>query len=176
MSEEASEVQEEAQKKTGFVGKFIIWFVIFVMGVGAGAAVPLLTGSEPAVDPENLEHKLGVELMDFPEPGDETAFIDFEEVVVNLDDPPFSRYITINFSLQIAKTQELDLTKLVEEKKVVLKNWLLSHLRDKKLKEVRGKFGSNMLRREIHGKFNELLFTDGVERIQDVLFNDFKVQ
>ncbi len=55
-------------------------------------------------------------------------------------------------------------------------NWLIGHLRDKQLEDVRGKFGQNMLGREIHGKFNELLFTDGIERIQDVLFRDFKVQ
>ena len=59
---------------------------------------------------------------------------------------------------------------------VVLKNWLIAHLREKKLEDVRGKLGHNTLRREIHDKFNEMLFTDGIERIQDVLFQDFKVQ
>ena len=104
------------------------------------------------------------------------AFIDFDEVVVNLNDVRYSRYVTCTFSLQIAKSQELAIQKLVDEREVVLKNWLIAHLRDKKLEDVRGKLGHNTLRREIHDKFNEMLFTDGIERIVDVLFQDFKVQ
>lgn len=172
---DAPDAGDAPEKKSGFLGKLIVWGVIFLLGAGAGAAVPMMTqGSQSGGN--DLETAIGVKLMDIPEADDKTAFVDFEEVVVNLNDPRYSRYLTCSFSLQIAKSQESALIKLIEEKNAVLKNWLIAQIRDKKLEEVRGKFGQNMLRREIHGKFNELLFTDGVERIQDVLFKDFKVQ
>ncbi len=179
MAEEENESTEDnAPKKSGFLGKLIIWGAIFVMGAGAGFAVPMLTaGSDPGEEPEGENPALvGVELMDFPEPTDEIAFIEFDEVVANLNDPRASRYVNCSLSLQVSKSQLDALTKLVEEKSAVLKNWLIAHLRDKTLEDVKGKYGHNLLRREIHGKFNEMLFTDGIERIQNILFSDFKIQ
>lgn len=172
---ENEEAQAAPEKKSGLMGKLIVWGAIFVLGAGAGAATPLLIGSDKSTGQSDL-NSMGVELMDFPEPDDKVAFIEFDEMVVNLNDPRFSNYLTVSLSLQVAKSQEIALTELVTEKSVILKNWFIAHVRDKKPEEVRGKFGHNMLRREIHGKFNELLFTDGIERIQDVLFKDFKVQ
>ena len=172
---ENEEAQEAPEKKSGLLGKLIVWGVIFVLGAGAGAATPMLMGSNKTSEHLNV-NAVGVKLMDFPEPDDKVAFIEFDEMVVNLNDPRFSNYLTCSITLQVAKSQEIALTKLIEEKSAILKNWLIAHVRDKKPEEVRGKFGHNMLRREIHGKFNELLFTDGIERIQDVLFKDFKVQ
>lgn len=172
----ADENTEEAEvKKPGLIGKLIVWSVIFVMGAGAGFAVPMLTSAPP--EDEGVNPALvGVKVMDFPEPDDEIAFLTFDDVTANLNDPRQSRYITCAMSLQVSKAQELALTELLEQKKILLKNWLIAHLRDKTMEDVKGKYGQNLLRREIHGKFNELLFTDGIERIQDILFSDFKIQ
>lgn len=171
---EDTEAQEgDGKSKGGLVGKLIVWGIIFAMGAGAGFAVPVLTGSTP---PEKTEVDIGVKRMDFPEPTDEIAFIEFDEVVANINDELQSRYVTCSVTLQVSKSQLEALTTLVEEKKTLLKNWLLAHLRDKTLEEIRGKYGHNLLRREIHGQFNEILFTDGIERIQDILFRDLKTQ
>lgn len=173
---EANEGAEPTPKKPGIVGKLIVWGVVFLLGAGTGAAVPLLTSSAEVDDQTPDLGTVGITLMDFPEPNEEIAFIEFDEVVANLNDPRASRYTTCTLSLQVAESQLVELTKLVGEKNVLLKNWLIAHLRDKSMEEVRGKYGHNLLRREIHGKFNEILFTDGIERIQDVLFRDFKIQ
>ncbi|QEG23388.1 flagellar basal body-associated FliL family protein [Mariniblastus fucicola] len=173
---EENETQDTPPKKSGFLGKLIVWGIIFVIGAGAGFAVPMLTGPGEVPDKGVNPGVVGVKLMDFPEPVEEKAFIDFDEVVANLNDPRASRYVNCTLTLQVSKSQEDALTKLVEEKNVLLKNWLIAHLRDKTLEEVRGKYGHNLLRREIHGKFNEMLFTDGIERIEDILFSDFKIQ
>ncbi len=155
------------------MSKLIVWGLVFVMGAGTGVAVPLLllpsdsNAAGAAVD-ENR--------MDIPEPDDKVGFVEFDEVVVNLNDSRYSRYLTCTFSFQVASSQQQAIEKLVEDQSVVLKNWLIAHLRDKKLEDVRGKLGQNLLRREIHDEFNEMLFTDGIERIQDVLFHDFKIQ
>lgn len=178
MSEEESpevESPDEEKKSGGLVSKLLVWGVVFFLGIGTGVAVPML------VLPGKSQQASGSETdnpskMDIPEPDDKAAFIEFDEVVVNLNDTRYSRYVTCTFSLQVANSQLEAIQLLVDEQNVVLKNWLIAHLREKKLEDVRGKLGHNTLRREIHDKFNELLFTDGIERIQDILFQDFKVQ
>jgi len=170
---EENESSAEGKKSGGMMSKLIVWGLVFVMGAGTGIAVPLLllpSDSSAASAPADENR------MDIPVPDDKLGFVEFDEVVVNLNDSRYSRYLTCTFSLQVAGSQQEAINKLVEENNVVLKNWLIAHLRDKKLEDVRGKLGHNLLRREIHDKFNEMLFTDGIERIQDVLFQDFKVQ
>ncbi|QEF98519.1 flagellar basal body-associated protein FliL [Stieleria maiorica] len=162
------------KKKSGMLSKLVIWGAVFVMGAGTGVAVPMFV--LPSDSNASQSAAVDEDRMDIPEADDQLAFVDFDEVVVNLNDDRYSRYLTCTFSLQIAASQQEAITKLVEDKNVVLKNWLIAHLRDKKLEDVRGKLGHNLLRREIHDKFNAMLFTDGIERIQDVLFQDFKVQ
>ncbi|MEM6468470.1 MAG: flagellar basal body-associated FliL family protein [Planctomycetota bacterium] len=173
MAEDKNE-SSDGKKSGGMLGKLIIWGAVFAMGTGTGVAVPLVlmpSGTSSAGSPVVPENR-----MDIPEPDDKLAFVEFDEVVVNLNDSRYSRYLTCTFSLQVAASQKDAIDKLVEDQAVVLKNWLIAHLRDKKLEDVRGKLGQNLIRREIFDKFNELLFTDGIERIQDVLFQDFKIQ
>lgn len=172
MADEEPEGDDAASAKPGMVAKLGVWGIVFALGIGTGTAVSMFVlpqSTEPAPMPT-------VERMAIPEPDEKIAFIDFDEVVVNLDDQRFSRYITCTFSLQIANSQLVAIQALVDEQEAKLVNWMIAHLRDKKLEDVRGKLGHNTLRREIHDAFNQILFTDGVERIQDVLFRDFKVQ
>ena len=115
--------------------------------------------------------------LPIPEPNEEVGYVPFgEDVVVNFNDPRFSRYLKMRFSLQIAKSQTEDITKLLEEKHDVLINWLIGHIADKRVEDIRGTQGTNRLRREIHDSFNSLLFTDGIERIQDILFQELNIQ
>ncbi|NND95830.1 MAG: hypothetical protein HKN47_00705, partial [Pirellulaceae bacterium] len=170
-----SENQDDPRKSGGLIGKLLVWGVVFALGAGTGVAVPIFV-FPTNVNGGNTTSVSDVPRMDIPEPNDKPAFVEFKEVVVNLNDERYSRYVTCNFSLQIAESQLIAIQALVDDQEVVLRNWLIAHLRDKKLEDVRGKLGHNTLRREIHDKFNEMLFTDGIERIQDVLFQDFKVQ
>ncbi|MEO1526931.1 MAG: flagellar basal body-associated FliL family protein [Planctomycetota bacterium] len=174
----ADEKEDDSKDKKsgGMLPKLIIWGVVFVVGVGSGAVVPMMMMPSPDSEAAEPDQVPMFTPMDIPEPDEAMAFISFDEVVVNLNDVRYSRYVTCKFSLQIAKSQEAAIQKLVDDNKDVLTNWMIAHLRDKKLEDVRGKLGHNALRREIHDKFNEILFTDGIERIQDVLFQDFKVQ
>ena len=171
-----NEANEETEKKGGFLGKLIVWGVVFVLGAGTGAAVPIFTGlgvanAEP-VDARTVE----LELMDIPEADETIGFVEFEEVVANINDPSSTRFTNLTVSLQVSGTQQDAIAKLVEEKNAMLRSWLIGHLRDKNLEQLRGGAGINLLRREIFDKFNEMLFTDGIERITDVLVVDFKVQ
>jgi flagellar basal body-associated protein FliL len=64
----------------------------------------------------------------------------------------------------------------VEENKTFLKNWLIGYFQSKQVDEVRGTEGFNRVRREIQEQFNLILFPDGEEVIQEVLFEEFNVQ
>ena len=174
MADENESGADANKKSGGMLSKLVIWGVVFVMGAGTGVAVPMFL--MPSDGKQAGTTVVDANRMDIPEPDDKLAFVEFDEVVVNLNDDRYSRYLTCTFSLQIAASQQEAIQKLVDDQNVVLKNWLIAHLRDKKLEDVRGKLGHNLLRREIHDKFNAMLFTDGIERIQDVLFQDFKVQ
>ncbi len=109
-------------------------------------------------------------------PVDGPCFIPFGRIVVNLNDPTLTRYLSIEVTLQAEGLDEDDVKSAIETRKPILQTWLTGHLADKSIEDVRGKVGINRLRREIQDNFNSLLFTDGRERIQDILFEEFHVQ
>jgi flagellar basal body-associated protein FliL len=164
-----------AKKKRSLLS-MLLWVVLSLAGIGAGFAAPMFfmtDASGSASKNRNADHPK----MAIPDPSEEVVYIPFaDKVVVNFNDPRFSRYLTMNFSVQVAQSQLVEIQKLMEQKHDVLRNWLISHIADKKVEDIRGKQGTNRLRREIHDSFNELLFTDGIERIQDVLFSELNVQ
>lgn len=104
------------------------------------------------------------------------AFISYGDVTVNLDEQRLNRYLRIKIVLQTRRADESAVKAAINEKELLLRNWLVSHLSDKELDEIRGKAGQNMLRREIRDYFNATLFPDHVERVYDVLFQEFNVQ
>lgn len=107
---------------------------------------------------------------------DGPCFVPFGRTVVNLNDPSLTRYLSVEITIQADGDDEEDVKDSLEARKPILQTWLTSHLADKTLDDIRGKVGVNRLRREIQDNFNALLFTDGRERIQDILFEEFHVQ
>jgi flagellar protein FliL len=175
MSEpEKTDAKPAAAKKPGMV----MLVVVGALAVGGGVGTPLLISKLSGDEAETTAHARVTKIagIEMPEPGSKTTFIDFEEVVVNLNESRFNRYLKLGFSLQIASTQKSAIETLIKQKQVVLKNWLISHIADKSLEDVGSKIGHNRLRREIHDQFNLVLFDDGVERVQDVLFKEFNIQ
>jgi len=124
------------------------------------------SGGHGAESPDGAEQKVT----------DGPAFIPFGRAVVNLNDPTLTRYLSLEVTLQSEGADEVDVQEALESRKPILMTWLTSHLADKTLEDIRGKVGVNRLRREIQDNFNALLFTDGRERIQDILFEEFHVQ
>lgn len=107
---------------------------------------------------------------------DGPCFVSFGRIVTNLNEPTLTKYLSIELTLQTDADHEEDVKAAVETRKPILSTWLTSHLADKTLEDIRGKVGVNRLRREIQDNFNSLLFVDGRERVQDVLFEEFHVQ
>ena len=166
--EEKKEGDDE--KKSGSLGKILIWLVVVSISIGGGFATPLVIAklSQPA---EKTEDGPAV-----PDPDEEVDYIDFDEVVVNLGDSRFSRYLKLKFSLEVPKSQKAEIETLIETKKAVLMNRIISHISEIKIDDLKGAFGQNRLRREMHDYFNEILFKDGIERIRNILFREFHVQ
>lgn len=151
----------------------LVWGALGVIAAGSGFAVPFfLPTGEGGKSADAAASARGLA----PRIPDDLAFIPFGDVTVNLDDGRLSRYLHLSFSLQIEKKDELELTKLIEGKRAILRNWLLSYLSDKGMEDIRGAAGQNRIRREIQDQFNTILFPDGYDRIYDVLFEEFNVQ
>ena len=104
------------------------------------------------------------------------AFVPFGEVVVNLADQRMSRYLRLNITMQVKTSDSEQATADVETHKAILRNWLLGYLSNLQLEDIRGASGQNRIRREIQNYFNEVLSADGVDVVQDILFEDFTVQ
>lgn len=150
----------------------IVWLILLVLAGGGGFAIPfLLSDSAPADDTEDQPaDAIGMA------PDEETIAVPFGEVTVNLDEGRMNRYLRLKLAVLISKSEEMVVTEAIAARSPILKNWLLSHLSDKTLEEIRGKAGLNMLRREIRTEFNRTLFLDHRDRVYDVLFEEFNVQ
>jgi flagellar basal body-associated protein FliL len=106
-------------------------------------------------------------------PKEGPCFIPFGRIVVNLNEPALIKYLSIELMIQTDGKFEDEVLAALEARKPILTTWLTSHLADKTMEDIRGKVGINRLRREIQDHFNSLLFKDGHERVQDIMFEEF---
>lgn len=144
----------------------ILLVVVALLSLGTGATAPLfvLKGATPAhVEPE----------VEKPGP-DQT--LSFGEVYVNLADARLQRYLRVKVILVIDGKHAKKVEAALEERKLVLKNWLIAHLSDKTLPDVTGRVSINRIRREIQEAFSTKLFPEGGDHLRDVLFEEFVVQ
>ena len=173
MADDTDTQADEEQQDEGRQGPGkIVWAAFGLLTMAGGFAVPYFLQADGQVEAEQTtshDSDDGEMLKDI-------AFVPFGEVTVNLDEGRLNRYLRVSITLQIDKSDEESITKLLERRKAMLRNWLLSHLSDKAMDDVRGASGQNRLRREIADHFNTTLFSDGYDRIHDVLFEEFNVQ
>ena len=150
----------------------IIWFLTITFALGAGFATPLLFLSKQGSDPGSVEESSKVIPVIHR---DEVGYIDLPEIVAVLGKARFSRYLRVNLSLQVNQKDRLQVEKLVVAREAILKDRVLAHVAELTEEELGGRHGNNQIRRRLHHIFNELLFDDGIERIQDILFRDFQI-
>jgi flagellar protein FliL len=112
-----------------------------------------------------------------PDPHDtKPALVAFGDVVVNLGEERLTRYLRVRIILVVEEGDVKDTTELLQKQKAFLKNWLIGYLSDQSLLDVGRNVGVNRIRREIRDQFNAMLYQDGMERIHDILFDEFVVQ
>ncbi|MBX3444712.1 MAG: flagellar basal body-associated FliL family protein [Planctomyces sp.] len=164
--------QAPAKKGPGLV----VWILVAAVSAGAGFAVPMAMNSGHAAgDGESGHGKSDAHAPKTPVPS-KPAFVEFGQLVVNLNDGRLSRYLRLKINLQVDSKHQKDVQDLIAENRLLLQDWLLSHLADKTMEEIRGAAGQNMMRREILEQFNSVLFPDGYDRIYAVRFEEFNVQ
>ncbi len=127
----AHDEQAPAKKGPGIV----VWALVCLVSGGAGFFVPMmLTGKQHE---EKKEEKKEAVVAAQPT---KLVIVPFDSVIVNLNEvqPHFLRF---SMSLEVDASQEKVVTDLINEKKVLLQNWLLVHLGDKGMDDVRGGAG-----------------------------------
>lgn len=163
--------QEEVQATRRGPGA-MVWLLMLSVCGGLGFIVPFVLPEAPPADAADEQEAPSFEMLT----AEQSVVVPFGEVTVNLDDGRMNRYLRLKIAVLVAKEDELMVTDAVTAQSAVLTNWLLSHLSDKTLEEIRGKAGISMLRREIRRQFNETLFSDRRDHIYDILFEEFNVQ
>lgn len=166
---ETPEAQAPEAAKSGGI---LPWIIVGVVASGLGAVVPVV-GMAMMNKPVEKEKPAPFDATPSPSA---LTFMPYGEVTVNLDEGRMNRYLRIKIVLHVRKADTELITKAISGNELILRNWLISHLSDKALEDIRGKAGQNMLRREIRDHFNMTLFPDGYERIYDILFEEFNVQ
>ena len=82
----------------------------------------------------------------------------------------------MKLTLLVEPANEKQVTEVIAKQKPILKNWMISYLSDKTMRDITGGAGINRARREIQDQFNTFLFPDGSEKIRDVLVEEFNFQ
>jgi flagellar protein FliL len=167
----ATAAHDEAPAKKG--PGLMAWALVSLVSGGAGFFVPMLLASKGHTEAQAEEKKTAT----VAKAAEKLVVVPFdtEGVVVNLNEVQ-QHYLRFKMALEVDASQEKVVVDLIREHKVALLNWLILHVGDKDMDDVRGAAGKNMLRREILERFNSMLFKDGYDRIYDVLFQEFTIQ
>lgn len=147
----------------------VLWIIVPLVAAGAGFASSL------ALFPKTPETTETVSPLAAPN-ATESAYIPFDAVTVNLNNGQLNRFLNVSVTLQVRKTEEEEIRKLIDVNRPVLRTWMLSYLSELDIDDIRGAAGQNRIRREIKNQFNSVLFTDGFDHIYDLLFEEFNVQ
>jgi flagellar basal body-associated protein FliL len=204
--EAKTEAAPTAEKEAPAKGKgmflwLILGIVILACGVGGFAIAQLMGGSVPvdpnavqtkpaaAAKPEKAEAKKaegkkaekkgegGKGGSVAPEPGKSWMYDKLDAVVANLNEPGVTRYVRVTVILEI--NGQADYTKtldLLDEKKIVMQDWMTTYLAGLSLEDVRGSRSLNRIKREMLDQFNQLLFGQEKTNVDKVLFKEFAVQ
>jgi len=144
------------------------WLIVCLASMLAGAAAPMVLGAHNLLGSSAAEKKAPAE------PEHET--VAFGDVAVNLAEGRMQRYLRVKIVLQIETEAAEKFTKQLEKRKPVMKDWLIGHLSGKTLKDVGGTVGVKRIQREIHERFEEMLYPHGEGKPFEVLFEEFVVQ
>lgn len=153
----------ETPPKRGRLG-WLLWGGLALFAVGGGAAVPFLLGNHEHAPAKKaaVTHKREV--------------IPFGDVVVNLGEDRLTRYLRVKILLVVDEPEAKEIGEQVQKQKAFLKSWLIGYLADQSLKEVGRAAGVNRIRREVRDQFNAMLYSNGEEKIMEILFDEFVVQ
>lgn len=160
---------ETAAPPKGSKKSLFIWGFLAIVAIGAGAAVPWVLGHQ-------VQDLFAGAKKKEEKPKAKPTAIAFDDVVVNLGEEKFNRYLRVKLMVAVDESDSREVTELLTKQKAFLKSWLICYLSDQSSQEVTRRAGVNRIRREICDQFNLMLFPNEEGRISDILFDMFVVQ
>ncbi|TPV95486.1 MAG: hypothetical protein B7733_09545 [Myxococcales bacterium FL481] len=164
MAEETTEEEEPKKKKPVLL---IIIAVNVLLGGGAAAFFFLRSAPPPPPAGEHGEH--GEEAHAEPEhdkPSREARptgpVVQFEPIIVNLNEPEGTRFLKIALAVQLANEK---LTTPVDEAKPIIRDHFIRELSDLNYRQTAGNKNKLAIKRRLVKRFNEALGTEGAVEI-----------
>jgi flagellar FliL protein len=145
------------------------WIIICLVSIVAGGALPMVLGAYQLIGGAQQSKKKSAAER-------EQVTVQFGEVAVNLSEARMTRYLRVKIILIVDSEDAKELNKQLDKRKPMMKDWLISHLAGKSMKDVGGTVGVKRVQREIQDRFEELLFPHGDSVPFEVLFEEFVVQ
>ena len=88
-----------------------------------------------------------------------------------------TRYVRVTVTLEMSsKLDRGKGEKYLEERNLILRDWLTTYFAGLSLEDVRGTRNLEKIKRQVQDQFNEILFPDGIPYVQRILFKEFAVQ
>ena len=184
---EKQQDKQAEQGKDSAGGKkmgIFIWLIlgaVVVAGATGGFALSQLLGGQPASPaPTDKAQEEQEKIFDpaAATPGQKSWPYDkLDPIVANLDEPGVTRFVRVSVILEMSP--QMDPVKgpeFLDEKKVLLQDWLTTYFAGLSLDDVRGSRSLNRIKREIQDQVNQLLFGHDKSYVERVLFKEFAVQ
>ena len=181
-----AEAKTEGGKESSAKGKgLFLWLIVAIVvlsgGVG-GFALSVMMGGSSNPDPnQQVEAPVAEPAYDPLIAQTDTQkswlYTKMDPIVANLDEPGVTRYVRVSIILEMSP--QLDMINgevFLDEKKIVLQDWMTTYLAGLSLEDVRGSRSLNRIKREVVDRFNELLFGPDKAYIEKILFKEFAVQ
>ena len=186
MAEEDKQNQQQDSQtqnppKKDWLG-WVILAVVVVICSGAGFLLARLFGGSSVPqsaqasgqEPAEQGHEA---IEETPAESGKTWFYDLDPVVANLDEPGATRYVRATLTLEMhSYASAKKLTKLFEDKKPILTNWLTIYLASLSIEDIRGDRNLKRIQSQILDAFNQELFPDQKPMIKHILFKEFAIQ
>jgi flagellar basal body-associated protein FliL len=181
---EAKTESEKAAPAKGKSGLFV-WLIlgaVIVAGSTGGFALSQLMGGTAVSDSNTVQRPAPTAKAFDPLVSDGASqkswiYDKLDPIVANLDEPGVTRYIRITVILEMSpKMDPVKGQVFLDEKKVLMQDWLTTYLAGLSLENVRGSRSLNRIKREVLDQFNRLLFGQDKSYVDRVLFKEFAIQ
>lgn len=183
--QEGPEKGPESQPKKSGGSKVVAWLVpllVVAACAGAGFLVGRLFGTRGSTQNLSAAEQAGQAAAPaqaaFHTSTDAgpTWFYEMEPVIGNLNESGVVRYIRLGLTLEVGGISEKDGIAFFEQKKPLMRNWLMLYLSSLTPADVLGDKNGRQMQTRIADAFNQNLFAGTEGRIKQVLFRENSLQ
>jgi flagellar basal body-associated protein FliL len=175
---------DQSGEKKALIPRLLPWVIMAVIvavcaggGFGLGRMFGGQATSEQAEPGNGQSDKYLQTDTDGSDASQGAWYYDLRPVVANPDVPGATRYVRASLSLQMGGVlSETDGTALIDEKKPILIDWLITYLKSLTLNDMTGDKNMRRIKSQILEAFNEHIFPDTKPKITKILLKEFAIQ